>query len=232
MDNKIIYLKKFSPDIELINLCELKEKELNTIPAYWKKVLSDSAVSNRTEIILNEWEKYDYQFQSTYNYLKNKLVNVDLIKRNNELSLLYSIKNNTGNIAYYEGKNPYIKNMPESISKQWDKVPESFKDIYENFHNGWCYFASESNGLSPVENLFLLDEMDWGILENLDTNNFPFKLKDCIPFFSNGMGAYVCFDLNSLNEEQGFIWYHDKAPRLGIEIWPVIDEWTKIGIEN
>jgi hypothetical protein len=232
MDKKIAYLRKFSPNIELVRIGDLNKNEIDTIPSYWKNALSESIIQNRVSIILSEWGKYDYQFLSTYNYLIDKLLDIDLIKHNGSLSLLYSIQNSAGNIAYYEGKNPYTKNIPKKILDQWDKIPDNFRDIYNNLHNGWCYFASQSNGLSFVENLFLLDEMDWGILEELDIKKMPFNLKNCIPFFSNGMGAYVCYDLNSSNDEQGFIWYHDKSPKLDIEIWPVIDEWTKMSIEN
>jgi hypothetical protein len=46
------------------------------------------------------------------------------------------------------------------------------------------------------------------------------------------MGAYVCMDLDSKDKERGFIWYHDRAPKTDIELWPAIDEWTKISIER
>jgi len=36
----------------------------------------------------------------------------------------------------------------------------------------------------------------------------------------------------SKHKQSGLIWYHDKAPRLDIELWAVIDEWTKTGIER
>lgn len=232
MDEKLSYLKRFSSNLELMNLSDLNEEDYNKLPEYWIEALSESTSLNKCKAILTEWEKYDYQFESTYLYMIDNLLDIDLIKQNEEISLIYSIKNASGGIAYYEGKNPLTKIISPEILKIWNDIPESFKDVYENLHNGWYYFASQSNGLSPVENLFLLDEMDWGILDSLDVKSLPFELKKSIPFFSNGMGAYVCYDLDSSDEEQGFIWYHDKSPRLDIDIWPVIDEWTKIGVEQ
>lgn len=112
------------------------------------------------------------------------------------------------------------------------KYPKVFEIFMTNFIMAGSILRLNPMGLASVEDLFFLDDMDWGILEEIDVSSLPFSLKDSIPFFSNGMGAYACFDLKSKDKQRGFIWYHDKAPRLDIELWAVIDEWTKIGIER
>ncbi len=232
MDEKITFLKRYSPNIAILEISSLDKSQFDMLPLYWQAAFKAHSSEEKLDIILSEWENYDYQFQAVHSYLEDNLIDVDFIRQNNEISLLYSIRNAAGKICYYEGKNPNTKNIPENIRKRWNEIPESFRDIYDELHNGWIYFASQSNGLSKVEDLFFLDEMDWGILEEIDVHSLPFSLSDSIPFFSNGMGAYACFDLKSKDNQSGFIWYHDKAPRLDIELWAVIDEWTKIGIER
>ncbi len=232
MDEKLIFLKRYSPNLEILDIANLDTAKVDTLPLYWQEAFHTDSSQEKIDIILSEWEKYDYQFQSVYAYLEENLSDIDLIRQNDEISLLYSIRNAVGKICYYEGKNPNTKKIPEQINDRWREVPETFRDVYEGLHNGWSYFASQSNGLSSVEDLFFLDDLDWGILDEIDAKTLPFELKNCIPFFSNGMGAYACFDLKSKDEQNGFLWYHDKAPRLNIELWAVIDEWTKIGIER
>ncbi len=232
MEDKLTFLRRYSPNIEILGVSSFDKSQLDMLPSYWQEAFKAHSSEEKLDIILSEWANYDYQFQAVHSYLEDNLIDVDLIRQNNEISLLYSLRNAAGNICYYEGKNPKTKNTPENIRQRWNEIPESFRDIYDELHNGWVYFASQSNGLSAVEDLFFLDEMDWGILEEIDVHSLPFVLSDSIPFFSNGMGAYACFDLKSKDNQSGFIWYHDKAPRLDIELWAVIDEWTKIGIER
>lgn len=232
MDEKLKYLKRFSPNIEIVGIESLTEEDLGKLPLWWKKALSKQASHLSCEATTAEWASYGYQLKSTYSYLVDSLSDIDLIKQNNEISLLYSVKNTIGGIAFYGGKNPQTKAIPPEILKIWGNIPSSFKDVYENLHNGWCYFASQSNGLSSVENLFLLDDMNWGILDEIAVTSLPFKLNTSIPFFSNGMGAYACLDIASADEKRGFVWYNNKPPKVGVDIWAVADEWTRIGIEK
>ena len=146
--------------------------------------------------------------------------------------LLYSIKNRIGKEIYYVGKNSKTLNIPNHLNKLWIKLPNTIKDIYKNLHNGWYYFASGSNGLSSVENIIILGQMDWGILDEINKNELPYKLENCIGLFHNGAGSYVCYDIKTKDKNNGFIWFKDKEPKNNIEMWAVIDEWTKISIEE
>jgi len=96
-------------------------------------------------------------------------------------------------------------------------------------HNGWYYLASGSLGLSPVEDFFFLDEEDWGVLDEL--GELPIDLKKSLAVFANGMGGYVCLEVNE-KCKNSMIWWNDKAPRVGIDFWPVIDSWTAMGFEG
>jgi hypothetical protein len=152
-------------------------------------------LADKIETILSEWDKYNYQFQSTINYLYDNLVDIELAKVNNEILLLYSIKNKVGKEIYYAGNNPKTIKIPNDLKNIWAELPDTIQDIYENLHNGWYYFASESNGLSSVENIIILGEIDWGIMDEIKT--LPYKLENCIGIFHNGLGNYVCYDIKT-----------------------------------
>jgi hypothetical protein len=227
---KLMYLKKYSKNIELLDFQYISENDKIILPDYWIKALTKKTVNEKVETVLSEWDKFNFQFQSTVNYLYNNLVDIELMKNNNELVLLYSIKNKNGKEIYYVGKNPKTINIQNNKKNIWVKLPDTIKNIYENLHNGWYYFASESNGLSSVENMIVLNEIEWGILDEIKT--LPYKLENCIGIFHNGSGNYVCYDIETKDKNNGFIWYKTKEPRNNIKLWPVIDEWTKLSMEE
>ena len=227
---KLAYLQKYSTDVSFVDFSQLTEEITDTFPEYWKAVLSAASTDLSVKILLEEWAKFSYQYGSTVAYLKDHLLEVELIFNRGKYSLLYSVRNKAGGIAYYEGKNPFTKAIPENIKLVWDKIPDSFTGFYDQLHNGWVYFASQSNGLSPIEGVIVLGDLDWGILDDIDAASLPFALENCIGFFNNGMGDYAAIDLNSSDQQQGFIWWHTKPPKLNVDIWAVIDAWTKIGL--
>jgi hypothetical protein len=229
---KLVYLRKYAKDIEIINYFQLNENEKSNLPIYWCEAFKEKNMEKTINIILSEWEKYDYQFQSTLSYLHKNLVRIELIKTNNELSLLYSIKNASEKEVYYIGKNPKTLRVRNSLIKLWGKLPNTIRDIYEKLHNGWFYFASGSNGLSSIDDIIILNNIEWGILEQMDIKTLPYKLENCIGLFHNGAGSYVCYDIKSKDKNKGFIWFSNKKPKNNIEMWAVIDEWTKMSIEE
>lgn len=60
------------------------------------------------------------------------------------------------------------------MPKYFEILPDSFKDIYNDLHNGWVYYASQSNGLLPIEDTLILADEDWGILEEISVETLPF----------------------------------------------------------
>lgn len=229
---KLEFLRKYAANIEIIAFSDLTPAEKAKMPLYLSAAFKETDTEAKLKRILAEWEKYTYQFQSTILYLREKLVDIEVIKKGSEISTLYSIKNAAGETVYYEGKLPLTRDEYEAKQPLWNKLRRNIREVYENLHNGWYYFASQSMGISPVENILNLADEDWGILEEIDVNSLPFKLKNCLGIFHNGMGDYVCVDVDSKDEKSGFIWWHTKAPKLDIEFWGVVDEWTKMGIEK
>lgn len=225
---KIEYLKKYNAAIQIVHLENLSEKEISVLPKYWVDSLSESFTPIKLKVVLDQWKKFPYQFQSTTNYLESSLLDIDLILENGQFGLLYTVRNLKGNNAYYVGYNPNTKKAPEYFAT----LPQSFREIYDNLHNGWVYYASKSNGLLPIEDTLILNDEEWGILEEIDIKDLPFDLNQCVGLFDNGKGDYASIDLRSDDKKKGFIWWHTKPPKLNVEIWPVIDEWTKIGMER
>ncbi len=98
--------------------------------------------------------------------------------------------------------------------------------MFYEFQNGWVHATSDSLGISPVENLFLLEDEEWGIIENKEVT-IDFDMKSTVAIFSNGMGSYVCITMGSKSE--GMIFWKHKAPTRNIGLWEVIDTWTYLG---
>lgn len=167
--------------VEFINV----DNQMN-IPEYWKEIFGNDSFIDRKRILLSKWKKYvGEELSNTINYLNDYLVNIDLIKVGKEISILYTIKSyQTGDYLYYEGKNPMdtLKNMKEPIKKNWEQFPSSFKNFYENLHNGFCMFSSKSLGLEYSENINCMSEFDCD-------NEIPYNFDNLFNFFSNGMGS-------------------------------------------
>lgn len=110
----------------------------------------------------------------------------------------------------------------------WDKLLSELRKFYDTLHDGWCYLASDSMVLVPAKDFLVLDEQDWGILDEIDVD---LDLSKVVGVFSNGMGGYVCLNTSEA-PAKGLSWFHDEAPKLTIYFWPTIDEWTVIGIQE
>jgi len=229
---KILYLRKFSKTIEFVDYQTLSDSELMTFPLYWKNAFDKEFMNDKIDCILSEWNKYNYQFKTTTAYLNEHLKEIELVRNKNDISILYTIENIKGKDIYYIGKNPYTKVIPKTLVNKWDRIPENIKILYDEFHNGWYYFASESNGFSSVENIIILGDIEWGILDTIDIKTLPFNLDNCLGFFHNGDGSYVCYDLMSKDDKKGFIWFKNKIPKINIEFFPYLDEWTTMSLEE
>ena len=84
-------------------------------------------------------------------------------------SILYTIRNSKGNIMYYEGRNPQKAQKNIELEGSWDKIPTSIRSFYENIHDGFYYYASESMGLVPLESVTYLgdEDLEWSIIDEI-----------------------------------------------------------------
>lgn len=147
-------------------------------------------------------------------------------------SILYTIKNQGGEDLYYEGRNPKDSFNNEELESSWREIPESIRDFYENVHNGFYDYTSESMGLMPLETItyFGDDDLEWGIIDELE-EPIRINLKTSFGFFSNGMGSYIAIDYENCKNNNATFWSAKSQPKYNVDFWNFVDEWIVIGFE-
>ena len=225
--NPIPYLSDYLSNPSIESLASIGG-EVAQLPQSWIQFL---ALENNERItrVLAEWKKFGDCFYETIPKLEKNLVSVELLKNEGEYSLLYEIKGPKQPL-YYEAKNSLKKQVNNNIESLWPGLPHSIRDFYE-FHNGFFYLASHSLGPSPLEEVFLLSDEEWGILESIPAP--PVDLDKTIALFTNGMSGYVCLDMSKPDpENEAIIWWSNKAPKLDVKFWDIVDAWTAIGMDG
>jgi hypothetical protein len=202
MEEKISYLKKYNPTVTIVGDDEIKSRDVCA-----------------------------HEYRNTIAYLRQYVTEVELIRKDERLSVLYTIRNRQGKIAYYEGGNPKQAKPGEALQSQWDKVPESIRNFYTKVHDGFAYYASESMGLVPLSSVTYLEDEDWGILDELQ-QKIQLDLVASFGFFSNGMGGYVVIDTSNAADDTATLWFTNKQPKYNLKFWDVVDEWTVIGFDK
>jgi hypothetical protein len=205
------------------------------LPEWWRKVLIANS-DDKIHQTLQAWEGYRAQLPSVFQFLCTHLRNVNLLTDRNLVTgkmavrLLYELEKPDGRTMYYAGGNPLQKWMAASVQNAWGKLPTEFRGFYDSLHNGWYYLASNSMGPSPTEDFFILDDLEWGILEDLGDPGCD--LKDLLAVYTNGMGGYVALSIERKGAYGDVLWWKDKPPRLNIDAWAVMDAWTEIGLNK
>lgn len=227
--DKIEFLSKYHRDVEIIN-DDLGGIE--AIPQSWKDILQTSGFGEKKAKILNLWRKYvGSVLSNTILYLEDNLEGIDLIRYSGKYSLLYSIKMPNRTIVYYEGGNPGSGRLPDELHNQWNRFPAKIRDFYENLHNGFYYYASGSMGIMPTEDILLLGEEDWGILDELK-EPLKINLDSAFGVFSSGVGGYVAVDTSDCVNDKATLWFSNRQPKYDLIFWDIVDEWMVIGFQN
>jgi len=235
MDSKIEFLKEFNQEVEIITSDEINNIDSTAIPSSWGEIFRENDTKKRIDSLLNIWEQYvGKELRNTISYLSEFLVNVELLKKNNEYSILYTLlpsdADSDEEAYYYEGGNPLEKFNNEALEESWEKIPNSIRRFYENVHNGFFDYASESMGLVPLGSVTYFDDDEWGIIEEL-REPIQIDLKTTFGFSKNGMGGYVAIDYNNCTDDNATLWWVNKQPRYNINFWDVVDEWIVIGFQ-
>ena len=231
MEKKLDFLKKYNKSVRIISLDEIDNVDTGNIPNDWLKLFKEKQIKNKIKLLLNIWKKYiGKELSNTIAYLNDYLEDVELMKIEKRYSILYTIKNSKGHILYYEGRNPNEEFNNGKVEELWNKLPISIRKFYENVHNGFFYYASESMGLVPLESVTYLNDYEWGILDELK-EPLQLDLNTSFGFFSNGIGGYVVSDYQNCNNDNGTLWWKDDQPDYKINFWDVVDEWIVIGFE-
>ncbi len=234
MDKALQYLSKYLAEPSVLPTLRADDSLMTGLPEWWRKVLLANK-DDRVHQTLQAWEGYRAQLPSVFEFLSAHLRSVNLLTDRNlvtgqmSVRLLYELEKD-GRTMYYTGGNPLRKSMAASVRESWGKLPADFREFYDSFHNGWYYLASNSMGPSPTEDFFILDDLEWGILEDIDDPGCD--LKDLLAVYTNGMGGYVALAIQGRDTYGDVLWWKDRPPRLNIDAWAVMDAWTEIGLNK
>lgn len=66
-------------------------------------------------------------------------------------------------------------------------------------------------GIVPLDDILILGEEDWGILDKLH-EPLKISLDDSFGIFSSGMGGYVTVDLSDYNNGKATLWFASRPP--------------------
>lgn len=234
MDKALQYLSKYLAEPSVLPTLRAGDPLMAELPEWWHKVLFANS-ADRIHQTLQAWEGHRAQLPSVFEFLSAHLRSVNLLTDKNlvtgkmSVRLLYELEKD-GRTMYYAGGNPVRKSMAVSVQDVWGKLPADFRRFYDSFHNGWYYLASNSMGPSPTEDFFILDDLEWGILEDIDDPGCD--LKDLLAVYTNGMAGYVALSIEQKGAYGDVLWWKDKLPRLNIDAWAVMDAWTEIGLNK
>jgi hypothetical protein len=233
VDETLNYLKKYLTEPRVIASPRSVDLLDTPIPQWWHELFSTTG-KDRIALTLAAWDQYRSNLPQVVEHLRQNLRDVSLLTDQNRVTgersvrLLYAVDRGD-RLLYYVGGNPLQKSIAPSVRNAWDQLPSDFRQFYESFHNGWYYLASHSMGPSPIEDFFLLNDQEWGILEEIGDPGCD--LKNLLAVYSNGMGDYVALGV----EKQSFgnvLWFKAEPPKLNIDAWAVIDTWTHLGFQE
>ena len=231
MDKKINYLK--NENVRILTVDEISGLNNNEIPIKWKNIFYNDDIKGNINLLLSLWEKnVGSELRNTISYLYENLINIEIMEVEGVYSILYTIKNSKGDILYYEGGNPQKGQKNIELEDLWCKIPSSIQSFYENIHDGFYYYASESMGLVPLESVTYLgdEDIEWSIIEDLE-EPLKISLDSSFGFFTNGMGSYVAIDVTNCIDDNASFWSAKLKPKYNISFWSYVDEWIVIGFE-
>lgn len=237
MESKLEFLKEYSDEveIEIIPYYDMDKIDYTLIPKEWYELFAEKDSKKRIESVMGIWKQHvGNELRNTISYLSEHLINVELIRKNDKYSILYtlmSVDEEPDDEEYYEGGNPLDIFNNKVLEKYWDNIPKSVRKFYEVVHNGFYYYASVAMGLVPLECVTFFDDDEWGIIEELK-EPLQIDLKTTYGFFKSGMGGYVAIDYNNCEDDNATIWWVNKAPKYNINFWDVVDEWIVIGFQS
>lgn len=227
MSEPLDYLKRYVGDVRLIEADALAAEDMARLPTSWLGLLKLN-VRERVEATLALWRPFEDALSLTCAYLREHLLAVDVIHSFRGYSLLYTIRAQTGALMYYEGLAPgSTKATDVRVATLLAQSPEPLELLYHTLHDGFYYFASCSMGTRPMEDVFVMDLHEWGILGGKPS---PIDLSLALAIFTNGMGGYLCLEFLEPSPA-AHVWFSNRAPKLNVEFWPTLDTWIVLGFE-
>lgn len=230
--NKLSFLQQYRKSIEFVSNEDLLSVEKEKIPEEWMEVFIETDKTERKDKLIALWNRVcEKELSHTISYLKENLVDVELIIDNGQYAILYSVKSENDEILYYEGGIPNKSIYDLDMQQAWSSVPQSIVKFYGKLHNGFYYMPSRAMGLVPLERVTYFKEDEWGILDDLE-HPLEINLDTTYGFFENGMGGYVAVDLNNCTDNRATLWFTNDQPEYSVDFWDIVDEWILIGLQD
>lgn len=236
MEPKLEFLKEYTLsnnlNIIIVPFYQVRDIGSELIPKSWFTIFENNEKDKRIELVLEVWKACSpVALRNTISYLAENLCEVDLISFDDRYSILYSVKSQSGEIQYYEGRNPLESPNNIELQKHWDKIPPSIQHFYKNLHNGFYFYASKAMGLVPLENVTFFGDDEWGIIESLN-EPIQINLQTTFGFYKNGMGGYVAIDYENAENDNATLWFSNDQPEYNVHFWDIVDEWIVIGLQD
>ncbi|MDR4887508.1 SMI1/KNR4 family protein [Fredinandcohnia sp. QZ13] len=230
--DKISFLKQYRKNIEFVSNKDIHNIGKEEIPENWLEILIETDKSKKKEKLIALWNSVcEKELSNTISYLKEYLLEFELIIDNGQYAVLYSVLSENDEILYYEGGIPNNPVYISDMQQDWLHVPITVKNFYEKLHNGFYYLPSRAMGLVPITNITHFREHEWRILEDLD-EPLGINLETTYGFFENGMGGYVAIDLNNCADDVATLWFTNDNPEYNLNFWDIVDEWIVIGLQD
>lgn len=230
--NKLSFLQQYRKSIEFVSNEDLLNIQKENIPKEWLEVFIETDKTERKDKLIALWNLIcEKELSHTISYLKENLVDVELIIDNGQYASLYSVKSENDEILYYEGGIPNKSIYNLDMQQAWSSVPQSIVKFYGKLHNGFYYMPSRAMGLVPLERVTYFKEDEWGILDDLE-HPLEINLDTTYGFFENGMGGYVAVDLNNCTDNRATLWFTNDQPEYNVDFWDIVDEWILIGLQD
>lgn|SRR5699024_329360 len=231
MEDKLSLLRDYGKNVKIIPCEQVERLGTDNLPVEWLNILKEESERIRVEKTLDIWDVFvPNDLRKTISYLKENLINVELITNNDKYNILYSVRVGDGDIDFYEGGVPKQNFSHPALKAAWSKIPQSIKHFYENLHDGFYYYASGAMGLVPLEEVTFFADDEWGIIEELK-GPLQIDLKTTFGFFKTGMGGYVAIDYKNSNNDNATLWFTDEEPKYNVNFWDIVDEWLVLGFE-
>ncbi|MCM3185705.1 SMI1/KNR4 family protein [Priestia megaterium] len=230
--DKLSFLQQYRKSIEFVSNEDLLNIKKENIPKEWVEVFIETDKTERKDKLIALWNRVcEKELSHTISYLKENLVDVELIIDNGQYAILYSVKSENDEILYYEGGIPNKSIYDLDIEQAWSSVPQSIVKFYGKLHNVFYYMPSRAMGLVPLERVTYFKEDEWGILDDLE-HPLEINLDTTYGFFENGMGGYVAVDLNNCTDNRATLWFTNDQPEYSVDFWDIVDEWILIGLQD
>ncbi|YAR64078.1 SMI1/KNR4 family protein [Bacillus cytotoxicus] len=167
--DKISFLNQYRKSIEFVSNKDLLNIEKENIPGKWIEIFKETDKTRKKDKLIALWNSVcEKELSNTILYLKENLLEFELIVDNGQYAVLYSVLSENDEILYYEGGIPTNSVYTSEMQQNWSNVPQSIKGFYEKLHNGFYYLPSRAMGLVPAERITHFEDCEWGILDDLD----------------------------------------------------------------